>query len=156
MQDDQFNDDSPFAATFRVEIDGQEAGHFRQVSGLEIHIAVEEIPEGGQNHFVHKVPGRMSWPNIVLSRGVTQNDVLLEWLMKSSGDGYAGNQNKLERCTAAIVMTSLNGENDLRAWDFYGVFPVRWKGPQFASDSSEYLVEELEFAHQGFQVNQSP
>ena len=156
MQDDQFDRESPFSATFRVEIDGTPAGHFRQVSGLEVTIAVEEIPEGGQNQFVHKVPGRMSWPNIVLSRGVTQNDVLIEWLMQVSGDGFAGNRNRLERSTAAIVMTNLKGDEDLRAWEFEGAFPVRWKGPQFASEASDFLVEELEFAHHGFRVNNSP
>lgn len=149
MPDDQFLEESPYTATFMVEVDGREIGQFHQASGLELHVAVEEIPEGGQNGFVHKVPGRMSWPNIVLTRGVTQNDLFFDWVSESSGEGFAGHGNKLGRFTVAITMTSRQGKR-LRSWELEGAFPVRWKGPQFASASADPLVEELEIAHHGF------
>lgn len=134
---------------FLFEVDGVEIGIFKEVRGLEVTVATEEIKEGGQNNFSYKLPGRMSWPNIVLRRGVTKSDALFEWLSKSSGEGFAGNQNKLTRCTGAI--TAINHHLDrLRSWDLLGVFPVRWKGPEFSIDRREPLEEELEIAHQGF------
>jgi phage tail-like protein len=134
---------------FLFEVDGVEIGIFKEVRGLEVTVATEEIKEGGQNGFAYKLPGRMSWPNIVLRRGVTKSDALFEWLQKSSGEGYAGNQNKLTRCTGAI--TAINQHLDrLRSWDLVGVFPVRWKGPDFSIERREPLEEELEIAHQGF------
>lgn len=151
MQDDQFLEAGPYAATFRVEVDGQEVGQFTQVSGLEVTIATEEILEGGQNSFAHKVPGRMSWPNLVLSRGVTQNDRLLSWVNDSSGEGFAGKGNKVGRSTVAVIMTSQQGK-PVRTWELEGAFPVRWKGPQFSSSGSDALVEELEITHHGFRA----
>ena len=67
-----------------------------EVSGLEVNVAVEEIDEGGENSYVHKLPGRMTWPNITLKRGITQSDSLLTWLNKSSGEQFAANGNKLD------------------------------------------------------------
>ena len=153
MPDDYFRDHSPFGATFLVEIDGHNAGQFREVSGLEINIEFDEIMEGGQNGYVHKLPGRMTWPNIVLSRGVTQSDLLVAWAQETSGEAFASSGNKLRRATVAITMTSSQGKR-LRTWEVEGAFPIRWTGPQFSSDSNDQLVEELEIAHHGFKVEQ--
>jgi phage tail-like protein len=137
------------ASRFLLEVDGVEIGIFKEVRGLEVTVPTEDIREGGQNDFVYKVPTRMVWSNIVLRRGVTQSDALLEWLSKSSGEGFASNQNKVTRCTGAI--TAINQHLDrLRSWDLAGVLPVRWKGPDFGIERREALEEELEISHQGF------
>jgi phage tail-like protein len=134
---------------FLFEVDGVEIGIFKEVRGLEVSMETEPLREGGQNHFIYKLPTRLTWPNIVLRRGVTVTDALFDWMQKSSGEGFAGNQNTLTRCTGAI--TALNQHLDrLRSWDLAGVFPVRWKGPDFSIEKREPLEEELEIAHQGF------
>jgi phage tail-like protein len=139
------------SSTFLVEVDGVEIGRFMEVTGLEVSIAVEEINEGGENSYVHKLPGRMSWPNLVLKRGITQNDALLTWLSKSSGEQFAANANTLTRSTAAITLMGAGGAR-LRAWDFDGAYPVKWRGPTFAVTSEDMAVEELEIAHHGFRA----
>lgn len=149
MQDDQFLEGGPYSATFRVEVDGKEVGQFTQVSGLELTIDADEIKEGGQNGYVHKVPGRITWPNLILSRGVTQNDMLFSWVNQSGGESFASKGNKVGRSTVAVIMTNQQGK-PLRTWDLEGAFPVRWKGPQFSSGGSDQLVEELEITHHGF------
>src|SRR6476660_8297177 len=112
-----------------------------EVSGLEVNVAVEDLEEGGENSYVHKLPGRMTWPNLVLRRGVTQNDGLLDWLNKSSGEQFAANGNKVTRSSAAVTLIASDGKR-LRAWEFDGAFPVRWTGPQFAVTSMTQAVEE--------------
>lgn len=149
MSNDAFESDRIYGATFLFEVDGKEIGRFMEVGGLQVDIEVEDIQEGGQNGYSHKLPGRMSWPNLTLKRGITQNDSLLAWLNKSSGEGFAGNSNKLERTSAAITLLSANGKR-LRSWNFDGAFPVKWTGPSFAAGSSEMAVEEIEIAHHGF------
>jgi phage tail-like protein len=142
--------DPPIANRFLLEVDGIEIGIFKEVRGLEVTVPTEEIKEGGQNGYTLKVPGRMTWPNIVFRRGLTQSDAMFDWLSKSSGQGYAGNNNKLTRSTGAITAITHTGER-LRSWNLTGVFPVRWKGPDFGIDSRTPLEEELEIAHSGFQ-----
>jgi phage tail-like protein len=139
------------AATFLFEVDGVEIGNFMEISGLEVNVAVEDLEEGGENSYVHKLPGRMSWPNITLKRGITQNDALLNWLNKSSGEQFAASGNKLTRSTAAVTLLGPAGKR-LRAWEFDGAFPIRWKGPEFAAESSDWATEELEITHHGFRA----
>lgn len=151
MANDGFDGERVTASTFMFEVDGVEIGRFMDVGGLEVTIGVEEIEEGGENNYVHKLPGRMSWPNISLKRGITQNDSLLTWLNKSSGEQFAASGNKLTRSTAAITLIGPSGQR-LRSWEFTGAFPVRWKGPDFAASSADTAVEELEIAHHGFRA----
>lgn len=149
MPDDGYSNAQVMAATFLVEVDGIEIGRFQEVTGLEVEVEVEELTEGGENSYTHKLPGRMTWPNMVLRRGVTQSDNLLEWLTKSSGEQFSANHNKLERSTAAVTLISADGKR-LRSWNFDGAFPVKWRGPSFAAGSNDAAVEELEIAHHGF------
>ena len=153
MPNDQFTHEGVMGATFLFEIDGVEIGRFQEVSGLEIDVGVEDVEEGGQNSFVHKLPGRMSWPNIRLKRGITQNDTLITWFNKSSGEQFAANSSKLSRATAAITLLDAAGGR-LRAWEFDGAFPVKWTGPSFAAGSTEYPSEEIEIAHHGFRAKE--
>jgi phage tail-like protein len=143
--------DLQVSARFLLEVDGVEIGIFREVSGLQVTVDVVQVAEGGQNSYLHKLPARMSWPNLVFRRGLTQADALFDWLQKSSGEGFASNQNKLTRSTGAVtVIDSTNAR--LRSWEFNDVFPVRWKGPDFSTDSNAPLEEELEIAHHGFRA----
>ena len=151
MSNDGFYGQRTHSASFLVEVDGLEIGWFNEVSGLQVDVEVEDIQEGGENGYTHKLPGRMSWPNIVLKRGVTQNDTLLAWLNKSSGEGFASAGNKLTRSSAAITLIAADGTR-LRAWNFDGAFPVKWTGPKFAVESPSAAVEELEIAHHGFRA----
>ena len=104
--------EAPLASTFVVDVDGTTIGHFTEVQGLELEIEVESIEEGGVNGFVHKVPGRMKWPNITLKRGITDSDALFAWMEESSGDGFAKNSN--EKATAESIARAVNGERTVR------------------------------------------
>ena len=142
--------DPPFTAQFVFTVEGVgEIGAFIECSGLSVEVEVEEINEGGQNHFSHRLPGRMKWPNIVLRRGITDSDNLFDWFSKTSGDGFAGEGSKLEQTEGAVSLLDAGGET-VRTWEFEGAFPVKWSGPKFASSGNELAVEELEIAHHGF------
>jgi phage tail-like protein len=147
--DSMLGGDVATASHFVLEVDGVEIGIFREVTGLQVTVGVEEIREGGQNGFVRKVPGRMVWPHVIFKRGLTQSDALFDWLNKSSGEGFAGNNNTLKRCTGAVTALDMTGAR-LRSWELQDVFAVRWKGPDFEVGTSAALEEELEVAHHGF------
>lgn len=141
----------PVSSRFLLEVDGVEIGIFSEVSGLQLDIQVEEYVEGGQNGYVHKLPGRMTWPNLVFRRGITDSDALFAWVQKTSGEGFAANGNKLTRSTGAVTLIAAN-EKRLRSWNLDGVFPVRWTGPRLSVQESSALEEELEVAHAGFKA----
>jgi phage tail-like protein len=151
VADDAFNGQRVSAATFLFEVDGETIGHFMEVSGLSAEVTVENVEEGGENGFTHRLPGRMTWPNITLKRGVTQSDNLLTWFNKSSGEQFASSNNTLTRSSAAITLLGPNNAR-LRSWNFIDAFPVKWTGPEFAASSTNAATESLEIAHHGFRA----
>lgn len=146
---DPLGADPQLASRFLLEVDGEEIGVFRSVSGLSVTVDTEDVVEGGQNGFVHKLPGRMTWPNLVFKRGITQTDSLFNWINEVSGDGLATQQNKVTRCTGAVTVIGYDGSR-LRSWNVVDIMPVRWTGPTFDADSNASLEEELEVTHHGF------
>jgi phage tail-like protein len=141
--------DIRITGSFIFEVDGKEIGVFKEVHGLRVEMEVEILDEGGQNQFAHKLPGRLTWPNIVMKRGVTKSDNLFAWLMRGSGEGFEGAGKKLEKTTAAITLVD-EACTRVQGWSFTGAFPVRWEGPSMVAGSNEAAMEELEIAHHGF------
>lgn len=137
------------AACFTLSIDNQPIGSFTEISGLGVTVEVEELVEGGENGFVHRLPRGMKWQNIVLKRGLTDNNALLEWLSQGSGPGlerWPGHQ--IKRRTATITVFNSAGR-PVRAWDLDQPMPVRWTGPRFSATARELALEELEVSHCG-------
>ena len=59
------------AYLFFVELSGVFAALFTECSGLEVKRDVKEVVEGGVNNYVHKLPGRVSFSDITLKRGLS-------------------------------------------------------------------------------------
>jgi phage tail-like protein len=143
--------DPAFAARFTLSLDKQDVGSFSEIGGLAVTIEVEELVEGGQNGFTHRLPRGMKWANVVLKRGVTDSDVLLPWLAEYSGPALEKLQSKgfaLPTRTATITVHDARGEA-VRAWSLDGAYPVRWTGPRFSASARELAMEELEVCHRG-------
>jgi len=129
------------ALRFLVKADDCTIGRFAHCHGLSVEYEVEEYAEGGQNAFVHKLRGRMRYPNLVLSRGITHESGLMDWFMKTQSAGKRGN-----------ISVSLLGPDGspVRRWGFQSAYPVRWEGPVLNARSHTAATETLEIAHRGF------
>jgi len=142
--------DPPFVGKFIFKIGTLQIGAFTEVTGLGVSIDVEELMEGGQNAYTHKLLGRMRWPNIVLKRGLTDSNALFKWLLNFSGDGFS-KTNKVSPETGSISVLTPKGE-PFRTWSLVDVKPVKWTGPRLAASSRDLAIEELEVCHCGFTV----
>lgn len=117
---------------------------FQEISGVEAKIEPETVTEGGENRFVHQLPGVTKSPNLVLRRGyVTKASFLSEWAAQTVGSTL--NQPIL---TQALVVMLLDATgNTLVTWNFDRAWPVRWVTGPFDSQKNEVLTEVLEFSY---------
>src|SRR5215475_666030 len=98
---------------FRVEIEGIVQGGFTECSGLGSHIEVIEAREGTDvPSATRKVPGRVTYPDIVLRWGVTASRELYNW-HRAVIDG------KLDRRSGAVVLLDSERQEVVR-WNFTG------------------------------------
>ena len=130
------------AYNFLVEIDGIISGGFSQATGLEGTIATEDKPEGGVNTYVRKVLGATSYPNLVLTHGLVDLDMLWTWFDQTR-NGVIQRKN--------LTLMMLDDKSwPAMWWDFTGAIPVRWTGPTFDAAQSQVAIETIELAHLGF------
>ena len=148
---DSFYDQGPTSASFLVEVDGRALGQFQEASGLAVNVEVFEVVEGGQNFHTHKLPGRFTFENIRLKRGITQDNGFLAWIDSTTAGSFEKNGNKLKRTSVAITLMSAAGKR-LRTWTLQEAFPASWSGPDLSLSNDDFPTEELEIAHHGFTV----
>jgi len=134
--------DPAVAVCFTVKIDNHELGAFTQCDGLGCEIVVEQREEGGNNLFVHQLPGRIKYSNVKLTRPVNADtEKVARWI--------ASLATQVKRTSAEIAAMSQDGTK-VAAWSLEGVIPVKWTGPQLSVESPKVATESLEIAHHGF------
>ena len=130
---------------FYVDISGVAQAVFTEMSGLQLETEVMDYAEGGENGFVHKLPGRTKVGNLTLKRGVTKSGEFFKWYKELLG-GTITPKN------VSVVMFDVKGEEVMK-WDFKNAYPVKWTGPQFSADGKTVAIETLELAHEGLLTN---
>lgn len=133
---------------FVIKIDGHELGPFTEISGLSAKYDMMTVKEGGENAFVHQLPGRMTYENLKLSRPVDElSGDIAAWFSEFKEGLQTGG--RVERVPAAV--TAFGPDNQPRTtWTLDEVTPVRYTGPTFKAGSSNVLTESIELAHHGF------
>lgn len=129
--------------TFKVSVPGIDIGTFRECDGLSMEFDVFEWAEGGNNEFIHHLPGRVRYPYLRLSGGLTHDKAMQQWFEKT--------RDKAELKEVTIELRSQDGQSS-RAWTFADAYPVRWTGPRIAADSRGLSTESLEIAHSGLKM----
>lgn len=126
---------------FYVLFDDKAQGVFTEVGGLQVEMDVMEYQEGGNNGFVHRLPGFTKISNLTLKRGMTSSNEFYNWLADVSN----GN---LKRRHVTVVMYDAEGD-ELMRWNFINAYPVKWAGPQLRAPDNTAAIETLELAHEG-------
>ena len=134
--------DPAIAFMFKVEIDSIKLGLWNSFEGLGWETSIETREEGGNNFFVHQLPGRLKYTNVKVSRPIGKDSALV-------ANWFAGMASGVTRTTAHI--TALGPDNkEIVSWSLDGVVPVRWTGPSFNVDTLKMATETLELAYHGF------
>jgi phage tail-like protein len=132
------------ALRFDVKIDGLELGSFTALDGLSAEYEVKTYEEGGENGYVHQLPGRVKYGNVKLTRPVDHTSKGLAAWFSALAKGLGVN-----RATATVL--AYNDNQELVAqWTLMGVYPVRYTGPSFSVDNAKVATETIELAHTGF------
>jgi phage tail-like protein len=128
---------------FIVTVDALAFGSWTKVDGLKATYDVKEYVEGGQNAFVHKLPGRMKYENVTLQRAVTdETNAVAAWVASFQGPAIRRSAGQISICDVAgtVVYT----------WALTGLFPVSWSVNGFDAAGNGIAIETLVLAHDGF------
>ena len=125
---------------FLLEIEGITSGGFTRVKGLSREVKHESYREGGVNEYEHKLLTQVSYPVVILERGLVLDD-LFTWAQRAA-DG------DVERKTIRLRLQNEAGEK-VWAWQIEHALPVKWAVSDLDAQSSAVVMESLELAHHG-------
>lgn len=135
----------PFASyRFQIEVSGLAIAEFTECTGLELAVKYEEVREGGQNEFVHRLPGRIEYSNLTLRRGYARSNEFFRWCLSLQNRTPKGIQRK--NVTVRLVDQA---KQPVMTWTFLEAYPVKWSGPTFRAGENSIAIESLELAHRG-------
>jgi len=136
----------PLAFHFRVQFDfsgGGEDAAFQSVSGLNVELTTEQVEEGGENRFVHQLPVRTQFTNLVLKRSLAVSSELVAWCT----DAFE----KLDVTPVTLTVSLLNPEREpLMSWVVDGAWPVKWSVSEFNAEENALAIETLELSYRTF------
>jgi phage tail-like protein len=128
-----------------VELDGITRMGFKQASGLDSSTAATKYREGTDATLgSRQLPGMLSFSNITLQRGITDDHALWDWRA-----GVAAGTPT--RRTISIILRDDAGNEKIR-WNIKNCWPTKWTGPSFDASSDAVAIEQLELAHEGIEV----
>lgn len=126
------------AHSFVIEIGGKRMAAFTECTLPTLEIETEEIKEGGQNTYVHLLPGPRKSGRVTLKRGFTVEKELMKWYTDVL-------QGKVKDATRSISIVLFDSKgNQLGRWDFTKAYPVKWTGPTLKSDAGAVAIEQLD------------
>jgi phage tail-like protein len=139
----------PTAFSFRVSFQTQGItgasgdSSFQEVHGLTQTIPTMDLPEGGQNQYVQRLPQVPTYSDLVLTRGVVTNSQLIVWLQN------AFDQFQFTPATLVISLLDSSG-SPMVSWRVVGAIPTKWSVNNFGGKANELALETLELKYQYF------
>lgn len=120
---------------------------FRNVSGLEATLATEDAAIGGINDKTYKLPKKVNYGTLVLSRGISiRESVLTSWF-------WSQQQNNGKVIKKDLMVTLLSPKKfPLVIWLVYRAYPISWKVSDFDATANNISVEEVHLAYESFEI----
>jgi phage tail-like protein len=130
---------------FGLEFQGVISGYFNECSGIgsSNDVIDHKVVTADGHEIIQKVPGRLTWGDITLKRGVTSDMNIWDW-RQSVIDGKMSDARK----NGSIVMMD-RAYTEVARWNFENGWPSKVSGPSLKADSNEYGIEELVIVHEG-------
>ena len=132
------------AARFKLDVQGITGGHFTSCSGFSNTSEIITHKASGDEGEVHqKLPGTLTWSEITMERGMTDDMSLCAWR-----EQVINGQIDDARKDGSIVMQNAAGEETAR-WSFTKAWPSAWTGPDVGADNQSVAIESITIAHEG-------
>lgn len=120
-------------------------GRFQTVSGLSVEYDMEEYKEGGENRFVHKLPVRTKYADLVLKRGMLTNSEVIKWLLNAFRD-------REFKPTAVDIILMNEKSEPLRTWNVAHAIPKKWVVSDLNANENSIVIETMEFSYRYFTI----
>ncbi len=126
---------------FKVEIDGIDYGNFSSVSGLG---ATAEVTDdiGGIDRNARKIPGKVKYEVVTLSRNCDPKDTILRDWWQTVERGTP------QRKAISVVLFDRNGVDEIARRNLFECVPCGWDMSDLNSAETGSITESISFVYE--------
>lgn len=114
---------------------------FAECDGLEMSMEVKTIRQGGDNGRQIRLNGAVSYGQLTLKRGMSENFDLWDWFRDSVADPRL-------RANAEVVLLAPDGNTVRARFVLSRCVPVKLKAPALNARDGQIAIEEFQMAYE--------
>ncbi|QWF19496.1 phage tail protein [Lysobacter capsici] len=114
---------------------------FAECDGLEMSMEVKTIRQGGDNGRQIRLNGAVSYGQLTLKRGMSENFDLWDWFRDSIADPRL-------RANAEVVLLAPDGNTVRARFVLSRCVPVKLKAPAMNARDGQIAIEEFQMAYE--------
>lgn len=118
---------------------------FQEVSGLSASVGVDTYNEGGENRFVHRLPGRTTYTDLTLKRGMTLISGVTAWCIDAIENFNYHPTN---------ILVSLLNEDHLpvSSWYVANAYPIKYEIGGLNAENGQIVIESLTLRYEYYKT----
>ena len=122
---------------------------FQEVTGLTTDVNLETYNEGGENRFVHRLPGRTKYADLVLKRGMTLVSGVAAWCLDAIENFNYQPTN--------LLVSLLNEQHlPVSSWYVVNAIPIKYDISGLHAEQSKIVIESITLRYEYYRtLNQS-
>jgi phage tail-like protein len=136
---------------FAVEIgeSTEFVGVFTECNLPDAEWDVQQLKEGGQNNYVHQLPGQRKPAKITLKHGLTKEKILLDWYAEMMSEN-------IKSVFKTVTIRLMDSEaRTVMSWHLHNAYPIKITWPGFKTGDNAVAVQSLELACGRFEFEQN-
>lgn len=118
---------------------------FQEVTGFTSTVNLDTYNEGGENRFVHRLPGRTTYSDLVLKRGMTMVSGVTAWCLDAIENFNFQPTN--------MLISLLNADHlPVNSWYVTNAIPIKYDISGLNADQSQIVIESMTLRYEYFRT----
>lgn len=117
---------------------------FQEIRGIGAELDTEEVVEGGEMRFAHRLPKNIKHPLLELKRAIPPtSSPLVAWCQSVLESDFT---TRIAPKQISVYLLDPDGK-PLRGWSFANAYPVKWEIGDFNSTKNEVALETISLSY---------
>ena len=118
---------------------------FQSVTGLTVDVDLDTYKEGGENRFVHRLPGRSRYSDLVLKRGMTLVSGVTAWCLDSI-------ENFNYKPTNMLISLLNEDHLPVSSWYIANAIPIKYSISDFNAEQGQIVIESITLRYEYYKT----
>jgi phage tail-like protein len=118
---------------------------FQEVTGLTSTVNLDTYPEGGENRFVHRLPGRTTYSDLVLKRGMTLISGVTAWCLDCI-------ENFNYQPTNMLISLLNEDHLPVNSWYVTNAIPIKYEVTGLNAEQNQIVIESMTLRYEYYKT----